>query len=62
MHGEGHDAGRKDIVLHESVPCCPGFLEGVEVDVVVCDFIEVVVVCYRLSREGRVPTWRSDIA
>lgn len=42
MHDEGHDAGCEDIVLHVGIPCCPCFLEKVEVDVVLGDLVEVV--------------------
>jgi len=42
VHYKGHDAGCEHIVLHVGIPCCPGLLCDVEVDVVCGDVIKIV--------------------
>ena len=42
VHGERHDAGGEDIVLHVRVPCCPSFLEDIEVYVVLSNIVKIV--------------------
>jgi hypothetical protein len=42
VHHEGHDSRGEHVVLHVRIPCCPSFLEDVEVYIVMGDFLEVV--------------------
>lgn len=44
MHSEGHDAGGEDVVLHVGVPCCPGLFEHIEVDIIMCNVVEIVAI------------------
>lgn len=56
VHHERHDAGCKDIVLHESVPGLPQSLENIEVDIVLGDFLVVAPVRLRRPRKkGGIP-------
>lgn len=42
VHGEGHDTGGENIVLHVGVPCGPSLLKCVEVNIVLGNLVEVV--------------------
>lgn len=39
VHGEGHDTGSKDIILHPGVPSRPQSLGDIQIGIVFCDLI-----------------------